>query len=71
MGLAEAEGVLVLNPGDRNVAHRLAVIEQIRLGCLPVVNIVSAPTPVTDALAAYTRLRDNPSQFNAVAFKWI
>ena len=69
-GVIGGEGVLVLRPGDRTVADRLAVLDQIRDGHLPVADIVPAPTPVASAPDAYRQLRDHPESLSAVAFSW-
>lgn len=69
-GLSEGEGVLLLAPADRRVDDRLAVIEHIRRGKLPVAEIVDRPTPVDDAPQAYRLLRDHPAEASAVAFQW-
>ncbi|MFH0795515.1 MAG: zinc-binding dehydrogenase [Candidatus Omnitrophota bacterium] len=69
-GLFNTEGAVVLKPGDRTVGDRREVIERIRCGDLPISDIVEAPVPVEDAPAAYARLRDNPAQHNALAFRW-
>lgn len=69
-GLTGGEGVLVLKPGDRTVGDRLAVIDRIREGVLPIADILAQPTPVDEAPTAYLRLRDNPGQYSALAFQW-
>jgi len=69
-GLAAGEGVLVLKPGDRTVGDRLAVIDQIRAGNLPVADLLDAPTPVAQAPEAYRLLRDNPGAISAVSYRW-
>lgn len=69
-GLTGGEGALVLKPGDRTVGDRLAVIDRIREGMLPVSDILDQPTPVAEAPTAYLRLRDNPGQYSALAFQW-
>lgn len=68
--LTGGEGAIVLKPSDRTVGDRLQVIEQIRLGNLPVGDFVDKPTPVTDALQAFLALRDHPELISAIAFKW-
>lgn len=69
-GIAPCEGVLVLKPGDRTVGDRLATLEQIRAGNLPVGDILAAPTPVEQAPEAYRRLREEPGAVSAVAYSW-
>ena len=69
-GFAGAEGTVVLKPGDRTVGDRLAVIERIREGALPVADILDAPVPVDDAPGAYAQLRDHPDRHSALAFDW-
>jgi threonine dehydrogenase-like Zn-dependent dehydrogenase len=69
-GLIGAEGVLVLNPGDRTVGDRLAVIDRIREGDLPVADILDRPVPVEEAPDAYVELRDHPERRSALAFRW-
>ncbi len=69
-GLAGSEGVLVLKPGDRTVGDRLATVDQIRAGNLPVGDIIDTPTPVEEAPEAYRTLRDNPGAVSAVAYEW-
>ncbi len=69
-GLSAGEGVLVLKPGDRTVGDRLAVIDQIRTGNLPVADLLEAPTPVEQAPEAYRLLRDHPEALSAVAYAW-
>lgn len=68
--LTGGEGTLVLKPGDRTVGDRLAVLDRIREGLLPTADILDQPTPVAEAPVAYLRLRDNPGQYSALAFKW-
>jgi threonine dehydrogenase-like Zn-dependent dehydrogenase len=68
--LTGGEGAIVLKPNDRTVGDRLQVIEQIRLGNLPVEDFVDKPTPVEDAPQAYLTLRDHPEAVSAIAFKW-
>jgi 2-desacetyl-2-hydroxyethyl bacteriochlorophyllide A dehydrogenase len=70
MGLVRSEGVVVLQPGDRTVDDRLAVIERIHRGDLPVADIISKPVPVENAPEAYVNLRDNPGEYSALAFAW-
>jgi threonine dehydrogenase-like Zn-dependent dehydrogenase len=69
-GMTGAEGVLAISPGDRTVGDRLAVIERIRCGDLPVEDIIESPTPVEEAPEAYVNLRDNPEKFSAMSFAW-
>ncbi|MHB9026493.1 MAG: zinc-binding dehydrogenase [Armatimonadota bacterium] len=69
-GDAGAEGTLILKPGDRTVGDRLAAMERVRAGDLPVADIVDRPTPVADAPRAYAALRDTPGEISAVAFAW-
>lgn len=69
-GVIPGEGVLVLQPMDRTVDDRWAVIEAIRKGQLTTADIVDQPTPVEDAPAAYARLRDQPQVTSAVCFAW-
>ena len=69
-GLFNVEGAVVLKPSDRTVGDRQEVIERIRNGDLPISDILEAPVPVDDAPAAYAQLRDNPAQYNALAFRW-
>ena len=64
------EGAVVLKPSDRTVGDRLAVMEQIRLGLLPLGDIVAAPTPVAQAPEAYFELRDNPHSRSTIVFDW-
>lgn len=64
-GLASAEGVTVLNPGDR-----LAVIEQVRAGHLDTMDFASKPVPVADAPEEYLELRDKPGKLSSLSFKW-
>jgi threonine dehydrogenase-like Zn-dependent dehydrogenase len=68
--LTGGEGAIVLKPNDRTVGDRLQVIEQIRIGNLPVGDFVDKPTPVNDAPQAYLTLRDHPETVSAIAFKW-
>lgn len=69
-GLTGGEGAVVLKPGDRTVGDRLAVIERIRHGDLPMDDIVAAPTPVADAPEAYARLRDRPDTYSTIVYDW-
>lgn len=69
-GPTTPEGVLVLKPRDRTVGDRLAAMEKIRSGVLKMADIVDEPTPVNEARASYTALRDRPDRVSAVAFQW-
>ncbi|MBN1671241.1 MAG: zinc-binding dehydrogenase [Kiritimatiellae bacterium] len=64
------EGALVLKPGDRSVADRLQVMEQIRQGKICMDDIAEAPTPVEEAPDAYFRLRDEPGKYNTIVYEW-
>jgi threonine dehydrogenase-like Zn-dependent dehydrogenase len=68
--LTGGEGAIILKPGDRTVADRLAVMERVRKGELPLADIVTAPTPVEEAPQAYFALRDHPEKYNTLVFKW-
>jgi len=69
-GLVRSEGTVVLKPADRTVDDRLAVIERIREGALPVTDILDSSTPVEQASESYSTLRDRPGELSAVAFAW-
>ena len=69
-GLQEVEGVVVIQPFDRSVEDRQAVVEHIRKGNLPASDIIDAPRPVSDAPYAYTELQDNPDKMMGLAFEW-
>lgn len=69
-GLQKVEGVVVLQPFDRSVGDRLAVVEHIRKGDLPVSDIIDAPTPVSDAPKAYMELKNSPDKIRGLAFNW-
>lgn len=69
-GNVGAEGAVVIKPADRTVGDRLAVIERIRKGDLPVADIIDSPVPVERAPEAYIELRDNKSATSAVAYSW-
>jgi hypothetical protein len=64
------EGVVVLQPFDRSVGDRLAVVEHIRKGNLPVSDIIEAPIPINDAPIAYFNLQNNPDKMRGLAFAW-
>jgi len=67
---AGVEGAIVFGPGDRTVGDRLAVLERIRCGDIPMKDIVAAPTPVAQAPQSYLTLRDNPDKYNTMVFDW-
>ena len=69
-GLQKVEGAVILRPSDRSVADRIAVIEHIRRGDLPVSDIIDAATPVDEATSAYSFLLNNPDKAKSIAFKW-
>lgn len=64
------EGVVILNPGDRTVADRLAVIGKIKDGELKVDDIADKPISFEEAPTAYSRLRDNPGKYSSLIFSW-
>ncbi len=68
--LAGGEGTLVLKPSDRTTGDRLAAMERIRKGDLPLADIVTKPTPVAEAPKAYFQLRDHPDQYNTIVYEW-
>ena len=51
-------------------SQQLAPGRVIAEGDLPVTDIITEPTDVEDALQAYINLRDKPSEYSALAFKW-
>ena len=69
-GLQEVEGCVVLQPSDRSVGDRLAVVEHIRKGNLPISDILEASTPVGDAPKAYLELQNHPEKVRGLAFEW-
>lgn len=68
--LPAVEGAVVLQPADRTVADRLAVMNHIRNGMLKVDDFADKPVPIADAPTAYPRLRDNPDKYSSLVFDW-
>ncbi len=68
--LTGPEGCLVCKPGDRTVDDRLAVIEKVRQGQMPLADIVTEAVPVSKAPWAYEQLRDHSDQHNTMVFDW-
>jgi threonine dehydrogenase-like Zn-dependent dehydrogenase len=68
--LPSVEGAVILRPGDRTVADRLAVMGRIKDGGLNVDDIAEKPISFEEAPTAYTRLRDNPSKHMSLIFNW-
>jgi hypothetical protein len=67
-GLVRGEGAVVLKPSDRTADDRLAVVDQVRRGHLPVQDYVDAPLAVEDAPRVYEELARRERL--AAAFDW-
>ncbi len=68
--LPSVEGAVILRPGDRTIADRLAVIGKIKDGELKADDIAEKPISFEEAPTAYTRLRDNPGKYSSLVFGW-
>lgn len=68
--LCGKEGCIVYTPMDRTIDDRLAVIEKIRKGLLPLEDIVSEPISFKEAPWAYKELKENPAKYNTMVFDW-
>lgn len=69
-GFFPGEGVLVLTPGDRRLADRVAAVEAIRTGRLPSAAFLDEITSYRNAPEAYFRLRDHPESVFSLVFNW-
>ncbi|MDR3708123.1 MAG: zinc-binding dehydrogenase [Capsulimonadaceae bacterium] len=68
--LFKGEGAVVLTPGDRTVADRLASIEAFRSGALNSSAFSDKVLPISEAASAYEGLRVNPDGYFSVVFDW-
>ncbi|HYE05668.1 MAG TPA: zinc-binding dehydrogenase [Planctomycetota bacterium] len=69
-GAEDTEGALVLTTCDRSREDRDAAVAAIARGWFATADFLAAPTPASDAPAAYRRLRDRPAEVTALSFTW-
>ncbi len=69
-GAEDSEGVVVLTTLDRSREDRDAAVAAITRGWFTTGDFLAAPTPASDAPAAYRRLRDHPAEVSALSFTW-
>ena len=71
IGLAPAEAITFLYPGDRSIEDRLQLLDMVTRGQLKTEDFVGEPVSYKEASQAYKALRDQPASHFSLVFKWV